>query len=534
MKKIFLYPMMALFMMLFAASCSQEEILSDSNKGEMVTMNVNVPVNNGAGTRALPSVADHKLRCIMQVINSQTKEVIETKKQEVTVENFSFTFEKPKVAYNVLFWADFVSSIDEDYIYDTASLQTIDYKKTDNTLFNNDAADAFCGKALNGEVSVTLKRPFAKIKIKPSTTEGYANFTKVTTTYQTPSKYDILTGEIKEWKEVKLTDGEIKDGVWFSAFVFASNNTANLAGESGSQKINVTLKDNAGTTNNVNIDGEDISTAGNTNATVNVTPTEGGKNMEIEITFEDEFTDPNALKVGDFIYADGSHKSNNNDGTAIGIVFKVGQYDGDNATEYSGKTIAGYAASLTFTKRLSFPTNTTSNDFPALSEATTAPWTAFNGLEQTNTLLGFLTGQKYISQLLNSDNENSFNIICSTTNSIENFSQWYIPSFAQLCDIIGGAVGYGIMDANFDKGTPALDAKTAITELAALKEVFKRATHTGAYNYVSSSFSGVSQVCGIQFSAYNAETGPVVSKVAAANTVSGMGFIIPIRTVYKK
>lgn len=469
MKKNLLYPMMALFMTLFATSCSQEEILSDSDKWKMVTMNVNIPINKAGETRAIPSVEGHKLRCIMQVVNAETGAVIEGEEYKKTVEateaNLTYTFTEPDVNYNIIFWADYVKSdadITTDHIYSTTDLKAIGYVKKDNTLFNNEAADAFCGKALKGENSITLRRPFAKINIKPAqdVADQFTGYDKITATYKTPSGYNIMTGEITNWEEVEYAEGTItSDGKWFEAFVFAANNTASLDDNKGN-KIAITLTKSADqSTKKVEVAGADVKAGENINANINVTPTASGK-ATVVITIDNGYIRNDDLKVGRYVYADGTFGVD--PANAIAIVWKVVEdggvavgdktsnytaennmkitvegdnYQSSNGNDLNGKIIAGYAFAIDFVNRIYIGPDMNNYDKTVSKNIEDINNSNYASITKSRTIIECLS---YDAMLIK--NYAEFCINKNITGN--NLSNWYIPSYKQAEDFSTMLIGF--------------------------------------------------------------------------------------------
>lgn len=459
MKKNFLYPMMALFMLLFTASCSQEEILSDSSNPKTITMNVTIPTGNGPSTRALPAeVAGHQLRCIMQIINKTDNSVIETKTAKVTVENVTFTFDTPEAEYLLLFWADYIpenAELTANNLYNIEKLTNITYAKTDNSLFNSAAADAFCGKVLQGgEASgVTLKRPFAKMTLKPADSQkaDFEGYDKLKAIYKTPSGYNVMSGTTAGWTEVTYNDAITTDS-WFSTFVFASNNTASLddgAGNLIKMEFTDTATESPKAPKNVKVEGSAIHTGENVNADVKV-ETKNNSSTSVEITINGDFIDPNVLAVGKYIYADGTYGDDATD--AIAVVFALaneiaGNDDAaaDYGDSYKDKTIAGYAVALENIVKVGNRPNVRQdmNDgspaWPAIT-TTKALGTTFKGYSATQTLLSYVNtfrqtdGTNNVSEAVKgiSPLYDAYETwVGDSNNGTQYTSPWYIPSLAQ-------------------------------------------------------------------------------------------------------
>ena len=153
MKKNLFYSLMALFVVLFA-SCGQEEIVSDNGTeiNAPVTISVQAPVNN-VFSRAVTIPDGYTMQCIMQLLNADGNKI-----------------------------GDQVTKV-----YNTADLRAVGYNTASFDLTNDAlmaASDAFCGKLETiGNASVTLKRPFANVSVKPKNPEVAAAANKLEITY---------------------------------------------------------------------------------------------------------------------------------------------------------------------------------------------------------------------------------------------------------------------------------------------------------------------------------------------------------------
>lgn len=344
MKKNFLYSVMALFMCLFAA-CSQEEIISESGQGgKVVRMTVGVP--GGSTTRAIPSVEGSKLRCIMQVVD-KNNEAIEgegmRQVQEVTAERITFTFTAPDTDYKCLFWADFVSNVSTDNIYNTTNLANITYNKTDNSVFSA-AADAFCGLVANGTTTIQLKRPFAKVSVTPNNASNFSDYNKLILSYDAPSGFNMVTKAVGNTpQKVTFTNSAFNasNGAWFSGFIFAPANVDKL-----NSAINMQLSGASGN-KTLTIDAGKVPLTENFEINGKFDAAEGGSSTSVEVSFDDQFDKPEvkAPKVGDFFYADGTcgtATTNANGSSPIGVVFHVEDKASplDDVANYSGISFA--------------------------------------------------------------------------------------------------------------------------------------------------------------------------------------------------
>lgn len=450
MKKNLLYSAMVLVMSLCATSCSQEEILSEDNGGKIATIQVNL---GGSQTRALPTIPNgYQLRCIMQVVDESgtalTGDETYRQVQSVTSDNMTFTFTKPSTGYRTLFWADYVKTGEEiqtDNIYKTTDLKNVTYNfandaTTAEGLFNSTAADAFFGSAPSEASSVTLKRPFARINLRPATevANDYEAYDKVKVNMTVPAGFNALTGEALTTTQTVTYDGNIADAdknVWFSLYAFAGTNNANLG---KGNDITITLTDSEGSAEEkkVTVAGEDVTTTGNLHANVNVTP-KADNTTDVTVTFPGDLVDPNEpkpvepLALGDFIYKDGTHGKELNENT-IGIVFKLAEGITDSGS-YGSKKVAGYAMALCTTTRgkvgSTFPEATLTADAWADGD--------YNG---------FTYSSKFLSAISGSDENTYYTKLTADYKKAEgctSISDWYVPSAAQIQDICKQVFGFG-------------------------------------------------------------------------------------------
>lgn len=439
MKKNCLFTLMAMFMMLFAASCSQEEVLSSNNEaGKALTVSVGIPVLNPA-TRVAPSIpAGYKLRCIMQLVNAQGAIDGERYVEEVPAnsESIIFTFTVPEGGYtNALFWADYVKGTDVktagDNLYVTTDLTKVSYNTANiSELFNNDAADAFYGCMLSGNNSIQLKRPFTKLTFKSTATE-YSSYTKIKVTdLPIPTNFNVQTGATSG-TATSISSGEltIANNVWFSTYIFTGTSTTTL-GEGNDIKF--TLSGTSGSTNLV-MSGKDIALAENKDVTATITPSQGSTDEEqatVTVTFPEnmEKYDPNALAVGDYINKDGSHSKTYSADNSVAIVFALAEGKTDNSSYGTDKTVAGYAVALTSV---------------GSGTAATADAVVTTGIT-TSTANAALFANGYgiaawsgIQSAINGGIATKLSTFAESNAISANVSDWYIPTPAMLKDILG-------------------------------------------------------------------------------------------------
>lgn len=366
MKKSILFSALALGMGLF--SCSQEDLSGNATQtGQSVTVNVKLPDGaiDKANSRYIPSASDdgHQLRCILLVTNSDNSTIrIEKVEAEAVDDKFSFTFTpKDPNNYKCAFWADFIADNAEvtgegdnkkyaDLYYDTRSLPIVSYNTnvaTSGDLFNNDDCDAYCGTIpTGGSLSVTLKRPFAKISFNDSGSSISSADNISISGYEVYSSFDIENNEVSNATEISCSDiapaDKEKGKTWFYNYVFVGNKNSLPDGD---EAFSMTVD---GTTKTVSFENDLTSLTSNTkvNASFDWTKAESDGTINISVDFStgwDVTVDPNAPKVGDYYYSDGSWSASlSSQKTVIGVVFAT--VDGDASTDmsanYDGVTFA--------------------------------------------------------------------------------------------------------------------------------------------------------------------------------------------------
>lgn len=376
MKKSILFPMLALGMGLF--SCSQEDLNGGAQQaGQPVTVTVKLPDDaiDKVASRYIPEASDeqHQLRCILYVSNSDGSwtERIEKVAKEANGDTFSYTFTPQDAAdYKCAFWADFIDANaavtgegnDKKYAdlyYNTQNLPSVSYATAaliDGSLFNNDDCDAYCGIIpTGGALSVELKRPFAKVSFVDKGTTASTTTEKISISgYGVYGGFNIETNEVVEGESViSATDIDpVKtDNVFFYNYLFVGNkNALPDADKEFSLAVGSTTK---------TISTENITLTSNTevNGNFDWKSASGSDKITVTVGFNGNWIDPNAPKVGDYYYSDGTYSSTLDDQkTVIGVVFAVpgdgSAIEGDVITNYDGVTftdseIHGWVVSIT-------------------------------------------------------------------------------------------------------------------------------------------------------------------------------------------
>lgn len=488
MKKNFIYSVLCLVLCLFAA-CSQDEIVSESTGQSKVTLSVRVPDAGPTSRAANLDVADHKLRCIMEMTDAQGAVVKDSRQvSEVTKGKATFTIDKTQAeGGKCLFWADYVPSdatdLKADNIYKTsAGLTAVDYPlNKNNSLFSNNAVDAFCASIdvsnVTAATNVTLKRPFTRLAV---TTEDLkkmgSDLNKVILNLNVGSGYNVATGTTSSMKGLSNSREEgdgtkyipidvlTSGGYAFYCYIFPTNSSVTK-----SSTIEFQKDADGNSKKRLSITPEQLKTI-KPNYAITIKPNEGGEGgdkdynvtIEIDNAWAEEGTNPNpnpepepgaTLKIGDYIKADGTVATTESE--AVAVVFAVGAGANDavgNYSEKSGKTIAGYAMSLE-----SVIKNVVKAEKPTL--VANNDWTSYKGFGYSNAFIATVG-------IADGGICKNFDAWKSTAAvNTDATSGWYIPTFAQMVQLSGLCLGIGEIDAA--AGIPAISAVTKNDALAA-------------------------------------------------------------------
>ena len=500
MKKSLLFSAMALSLGLL--SCNQEDMSDvEAVTGTPVTVSVEVPgVLSGSESRTLPEAPEgHQLRCIM-VVDYNTEDDVRMEQvagETMVNEKFRFTFTPAEEDYTCLFWADYVdegAAVSDgkyaDKYYNTADLTNVTYKVLDNTLFNNPACDAFFGKSLAGSTNAVLKRPFVKLSFKDKNHETVQAASPLSVTYTVPSGFSVKDNTVSgsSNQDIKLTAAAPADkdsDIWFYNYVFAPANVNKLPGD-----ILMTVGED-----DVMIKTASLVLTQNYDITASIDFASGEGNVDVDVDIDDEYNDPDAPKVGQFMQKDGTFSDTYDAEKSIAIVFAAGPKGGDVATKYGqpdGTKIWGYAMGLNSVKRAALTTAETPLDLTGYGIA--SPWAAddYNGyvytqqLETATASLG--------TELMPAYNEWK---TANPVSEITNVSGWYIPSARQLLDVMGMTLGYA--------GGEGIDVVAQNEQFASLLADLMNegksswfGTHTSASNVMSSSVNTGGQIMAVQ------------------------------------
>lgn len=505
MKKSLLFSAMALSLGLL--SCNQEDMSDvEAVTGTPVTVSVEVPgVLSGSESRTLPAAPEgHQLRCIMVVDYNTAADVrMEQVAGETMVnEKFRFTFTPAEEDYTCLFWADYVDegavASDGKYAdkyYNTADLTNVTYKVADNTVFNNPACDAFFGKSLAGWPNAVLKRPFVKLSFKDKDHETVQNASSLSVTYTVPSGFNVKDNTVSENsnQEIKLTAAAPADkanDIWFYNYVFAPANENKLPGDN----ILMTVGED-----DVTIKTASLVLTQNYDITASINFASGEGNVDVDVDIDDEYSDPDAPKVGQFMQKNGTFSDTYDAENSIAIVFAAGPKGGDVVSNYGktkGTKILGYAMGLSSVKRAALTTAETPLDLTGYGIA--SPWAAddYNGYVYTQQLEAATASLE--TELMPAYNEwKTTNSVAEITNVNVSVSGWYIPSARQLLDVMGMTLGYA--------GGEGIDVVAQNEQFASLLADLMNegksswfGTHTSASNVMSSSVNTGGQIMAVQ------------------------------------
>lgn len=375
MKKNLLYLTMAMFMGLFA-SCSQEDAPTQGLDSSSVSLSAQLP-DAFAKTRAVPTAdSDHQLRCVLEVWDQASPAALVYREEKLGAgENITFNFNIPEgQKYDCLMWADFVAkeaaitsvtkgevtySHYADTYYNTSDLKNIEIVDPAKN-FNNDACDAYFGhteidKTLAAPTSldITLGRPFMRLAFKEKVAENYDKCKTLDVSYKMPDGFNVLDGSVASKVTATYNGAPAEkegDLTLFYNYLFANKGDETLGeivmtfNDKDAQPIRtVTVQANTPLKRNykVNAIGNLVDAiAGNTTIVIDF-------DNKWEEGEDEEVTPENSAKVGDFFYSDGTFSTELDDTkTCVGIVFKVGKHEGDNATYPNIEKVKGYVVAL--------------------------------------------------------------------------------------------------------------------------------------------------------------------------------------------
>lgn len=546
MKKSLLFSAMALSLGLL--SCNQEDMSDvETVTGTPVTVSVEVPgALSGSESRTLPAAPEgHQLRCIMVVDYNTAADVrMEQVAGETMVnEKFRFTFTPAEKDYTCLFWADYVdeeAAVSDgkytDKYYNTEDLTNVTYKVSDNTLFNNPACDAFFGKSLAGSPNAVLKRPFVKLSFKDKNHETVQDASSLSVTYTVPSGFSVKDNTVSESSNQKIiltasAPADKDSDIWFYNYVFAPANVNKLPGD-----ILMTVGED-----DVTINTASLVLTQNYDITASIDFASGDGNVDVDVDIDDEYNDPKAPKVGQFMQKDGTFSDTYDAENSVAIVFAAGPKGDDVASNYGqpdGTKIWGYAMGLSSTARTAIQNEANDQTFPDLKSLNgEAPWQLddYNGYAYTTNLRSAMG--EYSSQLMTVfDTWKQENALTGG-----NVSEWYIPSARQLLDLIAFSLGYeGGTDNTTQEPVNAVSINEQVVAAVVAADTDKEdgyswfGNYTGAANVMSSYIRGGRIVC-VQTNGAEKETITNLLGTTVYNDGSKTSpFVIrPVLTIFK-
>lgn len=530
-------------------SCNEMEEVNGTGNGGTVNISAEFP-DKTVDTRAVVSIpSTHKLRCIIEVWSKEAS-ITPTYRAELAIvggELPKFKFSLPDGEYECLMWADCIEGEAEatnvtigdksykhyaDLFYDTGDLRKVSIlDKTAKDMFDTDLCDAYFARMdfrkQAGVVNETLKlkRPFSKIVVKENEADKFATLKKFSVKYSVPSAFNVATGEPLPSTMRAEYEKVIEDKtnpVLFTSYIFTPS-SATVLGEMG-----IVFTTDGGNLNYLLDEGviflqrnQIINAGGNLIASAVASPIE-------------PVGDP---QIGDYFFADGTWKSSFNEenkADCIGIIFALGEQDGDDISAYgeagNGKKILGYVMALKNSDRSTgVPLLLYKGDdvtrFSFLGESDDVEREKFNGYANTYALLN---SDLFVSNKENYPVLNGFETWLQETapKPTANASAWYIPSFNQLIKIVGYCYGYA-GDGFY---------KTKIEPLEVFKTSFQHAISEGiASDFVTNVRERPLQCStlrkdkpGTWAIRYNDNT----KKVTIKNEV-GTGYIRPVFTILK-
>ena len=495
MKKNLFYSLMALFVVLFA-SCGQEEIVSDNGTeiNAPVTISVQAPVNNVFSRAGVTIPTGYTMQCIMQLLNADGDKIGDQVTKPVTDGKVSFTIsvDEQKEVSKALFWAEYVpESGAANKVYNTADLRAVGYNTASFDLTNDAlmaASDAFCGKLETiANASVTLKRPFANVSVKPKNPEVAAAAT-------TPVTYTNASFASA-------------DGNWFANFFFAPSNVGKFTEE-------ITMALSGGYSKEIKIPANTLPLDANMQIMAKFEIGDG--NFDIEVGVDPDY-EALEMKVGSYINAEGKVVRDAAD--AIGIVFKMEAIGNDVPANYpvalQSKTIAGYAVAI---ENVATGRQTLNTELLTTLTETVAGMT--NGTQTTDVLLTGLgdvafktTYEKWVGE---------------HASASENLSAWYIPTLSQLSAFMGTLFTMKDVPA-----TGSEDFKN-IPEFEFVNgKMFDRET-IATVNYASSTINNQGNVSGVRINvADGVVTNAQEAGISVKTALNQQALCRPMITIFK-
>lgn len=411
------------------AACSNDEV---APAGVATDITVSVSTDAAAGSRALATLDGYTLTAVMQLVDDNGATVGAQATADAAAGSASFTIKADAIdagASKAIFWAEYVPTATAAKVYNSADLTNITLAVTDFDATTMAAADAFAGTitTLSNDASATLTRPMVQFNFRPNNPEVAAGDTKLTTTYETTSGYNVLTGNCADaYQAVTITnaafDAATKDA-WVSSFIFAPANMATF-----DKEITMTLEGPAAgsfaiAAGTLPLDANYIL---NITGDINLGGTPDNPDVIVNVDINGNYVNepkPATFEVGSYVNAAGVPVSNVEDAAAI--IYYVGVQAGDDASlypaEYAGKTIKGYAVALVdaVPTRQQFNSATIADGLPACQDLT-------NGSVNQSVVFAALGQSAFVNVWNTWVAANPLTAVGTAT------TDWYLPARAQM------------------------------------------------------------------------------------------------------
>lgn len=548
-------------------SCSDDDNNNTSGlDAGQIHISATLPEGIAAGQ---PAITGHKLRCILELwtkgegtgLAYRSETAVEPAADGVNKVSIDLTADAG--AYDCLMWADYID-VDAaadgaryaDKYYDTSDLKNITVKEM-NSLIDNDACDAFF---YSGEVrkrageafvlETELVRPFTKVSVLEKNLREFNLLQVLAASYEAPAAFNVGTGKASDELETvnhsvaAFNPVAMPDGTLFSTYIFANEESAYM------DEIHLTFTNKYGT-QHVTVPSDLVPLSRNRHVKVsgNMMSESPEDDTQFDIVFDIDIDDwetgnteiasvPIAVKVGDFIYKDGTYGQAYNE-DAIGIVFALneGVTDASDYGEaFAGKEIAGYAMALESTDRIYIGIDGKITDFTDGTDITKLEDTeAYNADYTKLSYSGFEYSKAFDAVFENCAESKLFNQYKNLqekyAHSAANFSGWYIPSAHQMYDIC--ARTYGVDGDESAKNTALRAAYDMVVESLGTNARLNGNSTRSAWP-LTSSFDRASKANQPAITLLlEVDIAPVKSKTRGNWTLTAQYFLRPVLTVFK-
>lgn len=503
MKKMFLYIM--IFLGVGLTACTTKDLGWKPDSEGTGTVEVELPEGGTPtdGTDApFPETPEgYRLRCVL-VCGDNRYEMVESE-----AVNNRFYFRDVPGGQDLFVWADYIEEdavpgedgCYADLYYNTQSLPEVSYvadRMADGSLFNNDACDAFYGHVAAGEPAViTLERPFAKVTY--SNEDAIAVSGNIKVSYEVFNRFNIKSGAPTETGTISY-DGEVADRagrVWFSNYLFAS-----VYGGTRLPGTAITMTAD-GVTKNIGTSEMELCAGQRVNAHFN------WADAGISITVDVDFDDPDAPRVGDYYYSDGTWSTILDERkTPVGVVFAISTdgTESDAPDNYDGldfENIKGWVVAL---KDNASGTNTTPRFISDATGGNTAGLVSAEGVGTgINDIRGYANSRAWLeNELTDGATYTALNRVA--THETDNdaplpddvvMSGWYIGSLGQMMEL---------REKYTAEGSVVKASLQALTEKG-LAEMLMEGTGGSSYYYTSTAGSSSSISLGVYLMSTSAE-----------------------------